>query len=132
VIAAFDKITRVWYLADRLRMVAPGPATGTDTGSSTALSPDGRRQATVAADGGSVRVQDTASGAEIAVLPAPEGDRMHAVSFTPDSRWVVTETAAGAVIRWRCFSSTEELVAYARAHMPRQLTAEERTRFLLE
>ena len=119
---------RIWQRADQLTVVEPAGAE--PGGSSESTSPDGLRIAAVAADG-TVALRDAATGAVIASLTVPGEGRAVAVSFTDDSQWVVARTAAGDVVRWRCFSTTAELLAYARDHLPRQLTPAERKRFLL-
>jgi len=94
-----------------------------------AFSPDGKRIVTTSA--ASARIWDSATGAEIALL---NGHRfaVSSAAFSPDGQRIVTASDDHTVRIWPAFSTTQALIDYARAVMPRQLTDEQRKQYFLD
>lgn len=99
---------------------------------SAAFSPDGRWVVTTSLDG-SARVWEAGSGRELMVL---RGHRLPLQSalFSPDGRWIATASQDGAAQLYACVvcRSLDEQLALVPAYTTRQLSPEERSRYLGE
>jgi WD40 repeat protein/tetratricopeptide (TPR) repeat protein len=93
------------------------------------FSPNGQRIITTSRDK-TTRIWDASTGKQLAVLQH-ESDVDFAV-FTRDGQYIITKSIIGGdVIIWRVFSTTQDLIDYARTVVPRQLTLEQRKKFSL-
>ncbi len=93
------------------------------------FSPDGKRVLTAGVDN-TARIYDAATGAEVAVLRGHESDVLSA-AFSSNG-WIVTTSSDRSVRLWTAFGTTQALIDYARAHMPRELTPEQRQQYFLD
>jgi len=93
------------------------------------FSPNGRMVLTVSRDH-TARIWDAASGQLVGVLRGPAGPGFSA-AFGPDG-WILTSNGEGTAYLWECelFLPTEALFERARARVVRELTEEERKRYL--
>ena len=66
---------------------------------SMAFSPDGRRLASAAQDG-TVKLWETATGREILTLVHGRDELLTGVSFSPDGRQIVSTSKSGTVKVW--------------------------------
>ena len=95
---------------------------------SAAFSPDGKRVVTASYDR-TARVWDGVTG-------KPVGEFRHdsppqSVLFSPDGTRIVTVSDNGAGRLWTVFPDTQQLVAHARATVPRCLTPAQRAAYFL-
>jgi WD40 repeat protein len=92
-----------------------------------AFSPDGAHIATAGRDG-ALRVWELAAGAEVARMDHP--DKLFSPTFSADGRYLAAESADGWVWLWTW--RPEDVAAEARARAGRELSADERARYLPE
>jgi len=97
---------------------------------SAAFSADGTRIVTASNDK-TARVWDVASGRMLALLEGHTGPVNWAV-FSADGSRVITASDDYAARVWRIFPNTQSLIDYAKAHVPRQLTPEQRRVFFVD
>jgi WD40 repeat protein len=102
----------------------------TDRVTSAAFSPDGTRVVTASWDN-TARLWDAAAGKALATL-AGHTDQVTSAAFSPDGTRVVTACGDHTAKIWQVFTTTQELIDYARSTVPRQLTPEQRKAFFLE
>jgi WD40 repeat protein len=95
---------------------------------SAAFSPDGKWVVTASLDN-TARVWEAATGRELAVLRGHEG-RVTSAAFSPDGRYIVTASADGTAHIY--LTRIEDLMELARSRVTRELTPEERRRYLHE
>jgi WD40 repeat protein len=127
VTASWDKTARLWD-AEGGRQIGE-PLTGhTDVVTSAAFSPDGKRIVTASWDKTS-RLWDAESGKQIG--EPLTGHFVVSAAFSPDGKRIVTASSDKTARLLRIFPSTEEIVAVAKAAVPRCLTAEQRHQFFL-
>src|SRR5205807_4263381 len=89
------------------------------------FSPDGSLIAT-ASDDHTARVWDAARGKELYTLTG-HAQGVRAVAFSPDGKRVITGSTDGTARIWQL-----DLLAFALARKPRELTEQERERFELQ
>ncbi|MCP4695632.1 MAG: CHAT domain-containing protein [Gammaproteobacteria bacterium] len=94
-----------------------------------AFSPDGTLLVT-ASDDNTARLWDVQSGQVRHTLSGHKNSVYHA-AFSPDGTRVVTASRDNAARLWRIFPTTQELIDYANAQLPRRLTVRQRERFFL-
>jgi WD40 repeat protein len=94
-----------------------------------AFSPDGTRIVTASSDN-TARVWDAATGTVLATLTGHEFV-VYSAAFSPDGMRIVTASYDKTARVWRVFT-TQELIDYANAIVPRRLTPEERKKYFLE
>jgi WD40 repeat protein len=96
------------------------------------FTPDGRRVIT-AEDDPALHLWDVETAKPVAVLrdARSTADLAWLQALSPDRRQVLGRTGDGRARIWRIYPSTSELVARARALVPRELTPDERRRFFL-
>jgi WD40 repeat protein len=75
------------------------------------------------------RIHDAANGAELALLSGHEDDVLSAAYSS--SGWIVTTSRDRSVRLWSAFGTTQALIDYARALVPRDLTPEQREQYFL-
>jgi WD40 repeat protein len=104
----------------------------TDTVKVASFSPHGKWIATASADQ-TVRLWDVGTRATVAVLSGHR-DAVLGVAFSPDGKRLVTASAdtTARIYPWELFAPPEDLLATAATRVTRQLTPEERERFLHE
>jgi WD40 repeat protein len=137
--AAFDASSRRLLTTDEGRTVRLWDAESgslltelrghTDTVFMAGFSPNGRLVLTASRDQ-TARIWEAASGQLVAVLRGPEGPGFTA-AFGADGR-IITSNGEGTAYLWECelFLSTEALFERAWARVFRELTEEERKRYL--
>ncbi|MBY5896048.1 nSTAND1 domain-containing NTPase [Rhizobium ruizarguesonis] len=127
VTASLDGTALIW---DALRGSKLATLRGHEGGvDSAAFSPDGKRVVTASFDN-TVRLWDARSGEMLGLLSSLDGG--YSVSFAPDAKRVLTASFDNTAIIRRVFSTTQDLVNYARSISPRPLTPVQRDRFFLE
>jgi DNA-binding beta-propeller fold protein YncE len=102
-LAAFDLARRAFVAT--VPLAAPGVASGNGSGSEgIAPTPDGRRLVAIDNDRSDLRVIDVREDREIArnallpyVFTNPKRSRLAKLAFSPDSRWLVVTSYAGAL-----------------------------------
>jgi WD40 repeat protein len=101
------------------------------------FAPDGRRVLTTVRNN-VPRLWDVASGADIAAMSASargltddEAAGARTAIFSPDG-WIATTSLENDLRLWPAFADTQSLIDYARAVMPRPLTAQQRKDFFLD
>ena len=125
VTVSVDNTARVWDAASgRFLVVLRGH---TAPVKSASFSSDGNRIVTASADG-TARVWDAATGGAVAVLQGHTAG-VNSAAFNREGTRVVTASADGTARIWPVFRDTQSLINYAKATVPRQLTAEERRDF---
>jgi len=128
VTASNDKTARVWDVASGRMLALLAGHTGAIN--SAVFSADGSRIVTASADD-TARVWDAASGRSLALLEGHTGPVNWAV-FSADGSRVITASDDYAARVWRIFPNTQSLIDYAKAHVPRQLTPEQRRVFFVD
>ncbi|WP_316191849.1 MULTISPECIES: WD40 repeat domain-containing protein [unclassified Bradyrhizobium] len=93
------------------------------------FSPDGSSLATAA--GELIRLWDVAAGVELAHYSLDSPGEIQNLSFSPDGGILMAGSEAGTVRRWRVFSTSESLVAFAKERVARCLTRVERAQYSL-
>jgi len=130
VTASFDNTARVWDAASGYILAVLRGNTGPFY--SAAFSPDGKRILTASGDK-TARLWDAASGHILAVRPLEAHTaEVSSAAFSPDGLRIVSASWDHTARVWLAFPTTQSLIDYARANVPRQLTEEERHRFFLE
>ena len=126
VVTASDDLTaRVWdTMTGQEQVVLYGHENAVQ---SAQFSPDGKQIVTASRDG-TARVWDAATGQEIAVLRGHTGFVWNA-QFSPDGKFVVTTSADAARVYVVHLS---DLIAVAQSRVTRELTCEERIKYLHE
>jgi WD40 repeat protein len=89
---------------------------------------DGTRLVTASADD-TARVWSVDSGREVAVYPHP--GPVVSAAFSPDGSSLVTASLTATRV-WRVFPTTQALIDYARATLPRDLSLRQRQQYGLE
>ena len=126
----FDNTARLWDARDGAEInMLHGPEGGGWV-VLTVFSPDGSRIVTASKDN-TARLWDADNGAEIAVLRGHE-DSIIDAAFSPDGSSIVTVSEDKTARLWPYFSTTQGLIDFAHCIVPRQLTKEERERYLLK
>jgi len=126
VTASEDRTARVWDAeSGQQMMVLQGH---TDTVFSAAYSPDGRWIVTASEDK-TARVWDAESGQQMMELRGHTGWVCSAV-YSPDGRWIVTASWDGTARVWWWGGDVEDLLAEVRSRVARELTCQERVRYL--
>jgi WD40 repeat protein len=90
------------------------------------FSPDGKWIATASADG-TARIWSTKDGQEWMALPAAHGIEFVSVEFSSDSQRLLTSSTDSTARIWPV-----DPLPLATARQPRELTADERSRFQIE
>ncbi len=123
--ASGDGTARVWEIATgRQLFVLPVPSA---TVNKIAFSPQGDHIVTVSNDK-IARLWDTKTGVLVSTLEG-HSDSILDAEFSPDGRELVTGGRDGRARLWRVFTGAN-LVSMARTDVPRQLTDEEREKFI--
>jgi WD40 repeat protein len=126
VTASDDGTARLWDTATgRLMRELKGHAAAVR---SAAFSPDGKRIVTASYDR-TARVWDGVTGKPVAELGHDSPPQ--SVLFSPDGKRIVTVSDNGAGRLWTVFPDTQQLVAHARAIVPRCLTPAQRATYFL-
>ena len=126
VTASWDGTARVWEAATGEELtVLRGHEWGV---TSAAFSPDGKWVVT-ASDDDTARVWEAATGKELVVLRGHEG-RVTSAAFSLDGRYIVTAGWDGTARIY--LAHIEDLMELARSRVTRELTPEERRRYLHE
>ncbi len=94
-----------------------------------AFSPNGNHLVTVSGDG-TACLWNINIGKQIAVLAGHTSGVNH-VAFSSDGQKLLLAYGDGTAHLYRIFLSTQDLIDYARAIVPRELTSEQRKRFFL-
>src|SRR5262249_57168731 len=102
----------------------------TDSVSSAAFSPDGKRIVTASVDQ-TTRLWDAETGKQIGDPLRGHTDSVSSAAFNPDGKRIVTASDDKTAPLWEMFANTQELVSQAKAGVPRCLTAEQRKAFFL-
>src|SRR5262249_24736653 len=99
---------------------------------SAGFSPDGKWIVTASGDN-TARVQETGSGRMIASLLG-HTDFVNNAGFSPDGKWIVTASLdkTARIYPWEMFAPIEDVLALARKRVLRELTPEEREKYLHE
>jgi len=79
---------------------------------------------------GTARVWDAQSGQQKMVLQG-HTDEVWSAAYSPDGRWIVTASRDGTARVWP-WPDFENLLAEARSRVARELTCQERVRYLHE
>ena len=97
-----------------------------------AFSPGGNLIVTASGDG-TARVWDAVTGQSLRDLRGHTGAVLSA-AFSPDSKWIVTagEDQKGIIYPWEAFAPFDDLQRAARIRVVRELTPEERVKYLHE
>ncbi|MBI4285092.1 MAG: hypothetical protein HY670_04215, partial [Chloroflexi bacterium] len=130
VTAGRDKTVRLWDVATRQSLaVLRGHE---DVVESAAFSPDGKLIVTTGWDK-TVRLWDVATRQNLAILQGHES-AVGSAAFSPDGKLIVTASGDDTAQIYTCevCGSIEDLLALARARVTRELTQEEREKYLHE
>jgi dipeptidyl aminopeptidase/acylaminoacyl peptidase len=98
---------------------------------SAAFSPDGKRIVTASADK-TARLWDAETGKPIGALLTGHKSNVNSAMFSPDGKRIVTASSDYTVWVWEVFTNTQELVAHAKASIPRCLRREQRAEAFLD
>ena len=133
VTASADGSARIWDAATGSTLLEL--RTGADAGTvySAVFSPDGTRVLTGQDDGTAI-VWDSASGERLATYRA-DSQQVHSAVFTPDGKRIIAAGLADLTARvFACdvCGSTDEVMAFARGRLTRDLTSSERALYLHE
>lgn len=130
--ASRDGTVRVWSVPDRIEQVVLRGHSG-DV-SSAQFNPSGHYVVTASRQDRTIRLWATKSGREIAILAKPEEGARPALTraeFNSDGTRLAIVSSDSGVRLVRVFPSLQDLIAYAKGVVPRELTACERRRFFL-
>jgi WD40 repeat protein len=128
VTASDDQTARVWDAATGREIAVLRGHEGSVR--SAAFSPDGTRVVTASLDT-TVRVWSASDGALLATLRG-HGAAVLSAQYSPDGSRIASASADGTTRLWSAFPTTQSLIDYARARLPRALTSEQRTHYYLE
>ena len=124
--ASYDKTARIWDAASgRELAILRGH---TDRVGSAAFSPDGMRIVTASWDN-TARIWDATSGRELATLRGHTG-AVRSAAFSPDGTRIVTASSDGTARIY--LVRIEDLITLARSRLSRELTCQEREKYLHE
>jgi WD40 repeat protein/class 3 adenylate cyclase len=131
--ASRDGTIRIWNVADGTEKVVLRGHSG-DV-SSAQFSPNGAYVVTASSQDRTVRLWEAQLGREVSVLASPEQEgarpALTRAVFSSDGTRVAIVSSDASVRMVRVFPTLQDLIAYARHIVPRQLTACERRRFFL-
>ena len=124
--ASWDRTARLWKVdSDTPSNMLKGHQRGI---SYAAFSPNGKNVITT---GEVARLWDVSTGKVRGVLEEnADGFNMYA-TFSPDGRHVLTVSTGKTVRLWPVFSTTQEIIDYAKKRVPRCLSIEQRRQFSL-
>jgi WD40 repeat protein/class 3 adenylate cyclase len=131
--ASRDKTARIWSIPDGTeKVVLRGHSGGVN---SAQFSPSGAYVVTASSQDRTVRLWAVQSGREIAVLASPDEmvapPRPTRAAFNSDGTRIVIVSSDESVRVVGAFPTLQDLIAYAKHTVPRELTACERRRFFL-
>ncbi|MCV6638706.1 WD40 repeat domain-containing protein [Candidatus Albibeggiatoa sp. nov. NOAA] len=125
--AAYDKTARLWDVKTGEELQIFGEHT--DMVVHVAFSPDGQRLLTMDY-GQSAHLWDVKTGQEVVRFAGTEAIQF--ALFRPDGQYIFTGLKDGSLFLYPYFSSTQDLVEYARMTVSRQLNELERKQFFIE
>ncbi len=132
VTASNDNTAKLWEVASG-QLLATLLAGHRGSVNHAAFSPDGQRLVTTVSglfsEDKTAKLWEAASGKLLATLAGHEYYVNHA-AFSPDGQRLVTASSDNTAKIW--LVGSQAIIDYARAHVPRQLTKEQRKQFFLE